>query len=76
MTNESMTHDKHYTDEELLSIEEARIEKLPYAKKRYAICLDCEEISKIRTCNKCGCFMPFKVRLSGVECPIGKWGKQ
>jgi hypothetical protein len=65
-----------HTDEELLSIAEAKIEKIPFAKKRYAICLDCEEISKIRTCNKCGCFMPLKVRLSGVECPIGKWGKE
>jgi hypothetical protein len=65
-----------HTDEELLSIAEAKIEKIPFAKKRYAICLDCEEISKIRTCNKCGCFMPLKVRLSGVECPIGKWDKE
>ena len=72
----NMTHDKHYTDEELLQKEEEEIEKLPFAKVRYAICLECEEISKFKTCNKCGCFMPFKVRLSGVECPIGKWFKE
>jgi hypothetical protein len=70
------TDSKHYTEEELLSIAEAKIEKIPFAKRRYAICLDCEEISKIRTCNKCGCFMPLKVRLSGAECPIGKWNKE
>lgn len=71
-----MEDSKHYTDEELLQREEAKIEKLPFAKKRYAICLSCEEINKFKICNKCGCFMPFKVRLSGAECPIGKWTKE
>lgn len=71
-----MIHDKHYTDEELLEKEKEEIEKLPYAKKRYAICLECEELLKLRICNKCGCFMPFKVRIAGVECPIGKWSKE
>lgn len=71
-----MIHDKHYTDEELLQKEEEEIEKLPFAKKRYNICLSCEELGKFKICNKCGCFMPAKVRLSGVECPIEKWGKE
>ena len=47
-----MEDSKHYTDEELLQREEAKIEKLPFAKKRYAICLSCEEINKFKICNK------------------------
>lgn len=65
-----------YSDEELLEIEETKINKIPFAKKRYAVCVECDKITKIRTCKECGCFMPFKVRLSGVECPIGKWTKE
>jgi hypothetical protein len=71
-----MIDNKHYTDEELLQREEAQIEKISFAKKRYAICVECDKITKIRTCKECGCFMPFKVRLTGAECPIGKWSKE
>jgi hypothetical protein len=62
--------------DELLNNEEAEVEKLPFAKVRYAICLECDQITKIRRCSQCNCFMPFKVRLSGAECPLGKWSKE
>jgi hypothetical protein len=41
---------------------------------RYSICKSCEHfIKQTTTCTKCGCFMIAKVRLSGANCPIGKW---
>jgi hypothetical protein len=44
------------------------------ARERYAICKSCEEFNNtIKTCKKCGCFMPAKVAVSYVQCPIGKW---
>ena len=62
--------------DELLNREEAEVEKLSFAKTRYAICLECDQITKMRRCSQCKCFMPFKVRLSGAECPLSKWGKE
>ena len=39
---------------------------------RLAICKTCP-FYKLRTCMKCGCFMPFKTKLKGQVCPEGKW---
>lgn len=45
-------------------------------EERAFICRDCDNlIPVLRTCKKCGCFMPAKTRLDWAECPIGKWGK-
>lgn len=52
-----------YTDEEV-------------AKKRLKICEGCEFYKITKQCEKCGCFMPAKTKLSISECPIGKWGKE
>ena len=43
------------------------------AKKRYEICKSCEDFSPIKTCKKCGCFMPAKVRIANASCPVRKW---
>jgi len=41
---------------------------------RMKVCLQCEHLFKpTRQCKKCGCFMPVKVRLSNMHCPIDKW---
>ena len=40
--------------------------------KRLSICNSCE-FYKMKTCEKCGCFMPLKTRLEHAECPIHKW---
>ncbi len=45
------------------------------AKKRLEICLDCESLTPINSCNLCGCFMPAKVRSPKSSCPIKKWDK-
>lgn len=44
-------------------------------ESRISICKSCPELTRLKTCSKCGCFMPAKVRFSGSSCPIGKWGK-
>ena len=44
------------------------------AQDRYATCKQCQHwIDKARLCDKCGCFMPFKVRFYNANCPIGRW---
>ena len=44
------------------------------ASKRMKICMTCEHFFKpTRQCKKCGCFMPIKVRIPGLHCPIDKW---
>jgi anaerobic ribonucleoside-triphosphate reductase len=47
----------------------------PEVVKRITLCNRCVNLTKLNVCKKCGCFMPAKVRLSGAECPIGKWEK-
>ena len=42
-------------------------------KERMAICEECPNFTRIKTCTECGCFMPIKVRLPMMKCPAGKW---
>jgi len=38
------------------------------------ICLQCDQFFKpTKQCKKCGCFMPVKVRIPGMHCPLKKW---
>jgi len=41
--------------------------------KRIAICKECPELNKLNFCRQCGCFMPAKVRIPQVSCPLLKW---
>ena len=42
--------------------------------KRLAICEGCDSRNKIlNICKECGCYIPFKIKLSESECPINKW---
>jgi len=44
------------------------------AADRYAMCLGCDRFRRAtRQCRECGCFMPVKVRVPNVNCPLGKW---
>ena len=55
---------------------EAELENISYAKKRYEICKQCTLFNNtLKICNDCKCFLPLKVRVKWVYCPIGKWGK-
>jgi hypothetical protein len=45
------------------------------ATERMNICKSCPSLTKIKMCRECGCVMPMKVRLRGVQCPLGKWGE-
>jgi len=42
-------------------------------KYRYNICVSCDSFTKIKTCKKCGCIMPLKVKVATAKCPVGKW---
>ena len=43
-------------------------------EERKSICGSCEHLTIMRTCEKCGCFMPVKILIPFINCPIGKWG--
>lgn len=42
---------------------------------RLAVCQHyCKEYNKDNdTCNKCGCYMPLKVKAAWTSCPLGRW---
>lgn len=55
-----------------LVFENAEIES--EAKLRIELCVDCQYFNKARkSCEKCGCYMPAKVRSPRSACPVGKW---
>ncbi len=43
------------------------------AKRRIAICVDCNRLRKNKTCELCGCYMPAKVRSPKSRCKLKKW---
>lgn len=43
-------------------------------KERISICRSCEHLNPIFVqCKKCGCFLKFKARMKGEDCPDGRW---
>lgn len=42
-------------------------------QRRYEICKKCDELSVLKMCNKCSCFMPLKTLIPSSECPLQKW---
>lgn len=42
-------------------------------KTRIDICNDCEFLSVVRNCKKCGCFVDAKTKLAIASCPLKKW---
>lgn len=45
-------------------------------EKRRAICAACPklvEISFIKRCSECGCFIDAKTAIKAAECPLKKW---
>lgn len=49
------------------------IAKKEIAQERYNICKSCPAFTSALLCSKCNCFMPVKVKLAMVSCPVGKW---
>ena len=43
-------------------------------KMRWDLCLGCEFLKNDK-CEKCGCFMKVKHKLSMASCPEGKWDR-
>jgi membrane protease subunit (stomatin/prohibitin family) len=40
-----------------------------------SICEECPKFTKLKFCEECGCFMPVKVKLKDVKCPLDKWSE-
>ena len=44
------------------------------AVEKMKLCIQCPHFFKpTKTCKKCGCFMPIKVRVPSQKCPVDKW---
>lgn len=43
------------------------------AKKRMAICVNCDKFTRVKSCELCGCYMPAKVRSMKSKCKDDKW---
>lgn len=55
-----------------LNLSSEEIENL--SKKRLDICNICPKyLSKIGTCDVCGCYMPSKSRVRDAQCPENFW---
>jgi len=46
---------------------------LEEASRRLNICNACPDLSMLRACKHCGCFMDAKVKFEKSTCPVGKW---
>ena len=40
---------------------------------RMAVCEGCPKLTILKTCQICGCVMPFKVKIKTARCPLGIW---
>ena len=47
--------------------ENSKVEKI--AKERIAMCVICKNLTKNKTCEICGCFLPAKCRSIESHCP-------
>jgi hypothetical protein len=46
------------------------------SKERMYICNNCDQLSKVKTCSLCNCFMPAKAAIPFASCPDGKWREE
>jgi hypothetical protein len=42
-------------------------------RNRIKICQECESLTKLKFCIECKCFMPVKIWIKNLDCPLGKW---
>ncbi len=54
-------------------LEDPSVAPRAVAAERLAICESCDRYTSKKTCEICQCFMPLKVSMSNVKCPIDKW---
>ena len=44
------------------------------SKARFAICEQCPFLNTTtKKCQRCGCYMPVKTKLTKATCPVKKW---
>jgi len=44
------------------------------AQECFNICKQCDEYQPLlKSCKKCGCLIPVKVKIISLHCPIDKW---
>jgi Family of unknown function (DUF6171) len=50
-------------------------DETPRSQARLATCMSCEELNSAQFCKQCNCFMPLKVLIPKVNCPLNKWNE-
>ncbi len=43
---------------------------------RMGMCENCTFKTAVNTCKKCGCVIPFKVRIKQSKCPMDYWSSE
>jgi hypothetical protein len=55
-------------------LEDPTIAPRNVALERLDVCSNCDHFRRDKhTCDICGCFMPMKVTMANMRCPIDKW---
>ena len=44
-------------------------------EERMNLCKACDNFTEKQFCKICKCYMPLKIKVRRMECPIGKWKK-
>lgn len=40
---------------------------------RFNICKNCKDLTVLKMCSICNCFMPLKTWIKSRKCPVSKW---
>ena len=54
-------------------LEDPSVAPRAVAAERLAICEACDRYTKKKTCEICQCYLPLKVTMANMACPIDKW---
>lgn len=54
-------------------LEDPTIAPRAVAQERLKICEGCPRYTAKKTCEICQCFMPLKVTMANMACPIDNW---
>ena len=54
-------------------LEDPSVAPRAVAAERLTICEGCDRYTKKKTCEICQCYLPLKVTMANMACPIDKW---
>ena len=54
-------------------LEDPSVAPRAVAAERLTVCEGCDRYTKKKTCEICQCYLPLKVTMANMKCPIDKW---